>query len=121
MDHTQYGEDAGVRGELLEDWRHEEGHRKYGEDGGVHVELLEDQDMLEGVEVVLVELVHGIAGPGAAVGRDGGQEGGDGDCEAAGDAQEADMQVQVQVQGGDPRDTAEPEDGDDDGGGGDSP
>ena len=67
MDHTQYGEDAGVRGELLEDWRHEEGHRKYGEDGGVHVELLEDQDMLEGVEVVLVELVHDIAGPGAAV------------------------------------------------------
>ena len=130
-----------MHGELLEDWEHEEGHRKYEEDRGVHEELLENgehqgmledgeqyQDMLEDVEVVLVELVHDIAGAGVAVGRDGGQEGGHGDCEAAVDAQEADMQVQVlvQVQGvqrGDPRDTAEPEggDGDGDGGGEDSP
>ena len=120
-----------MHGELLEDWEHEEGHRKYEGDRGVHEELLENgehQDMLEDVEVVLVELVHDIAGAGVAVGRDGGQEGGHGDCEAAVDAQEADMQVQVlvQVQGvqcGDPRDTAEPEGGDDDGDGGgeDSP
>ena len=127
-----------MHGELLEDWEHVEGHRKYEEDGGVHEELLENgenqgmledgeqyqdmlddgehQDMLEDVEVVLVELVHDIAGAGVAVGRDGGQEGGHGDCEAAVDAQEADMQVQVQgVQRGDPRDTAEPEGGDGDG------
>ena len=116
-----------MHGELLEDWEHEEGHRKYEEDGGVHEELLENgehQHMLEDVEVVLVELVHDTAGAGVAVGRDGGQEGGHGDCEAAVDAQEADMQVQVlvQVQGvqrGDPRDTAEPEGGDGDGDGDD--
>ena len=100
----KYAEDAGVHGELLEDWEHEEGHRKYEEDGGVHEELLENgehqdmledgeqyqdmledgrhQDMLEDVEVVLVELVHDIAGAGVAVGRDGGQEGGHGDYEA---------------------------------------
>ena len=112
-----------MHGELLEDWEHEEGHRKYEEDRGVHEELLENgehQGMLEDGEVVLVELVHDIAGAGV----DGGQEGGHGDCEAAVDAQEADMQVQVlvQLQGvqrGDPRDTAESEGGDDDGGGGD--
>ena len=89
-----------MHGELLEDWEHEEGHRKYEEDGGVHEELLENgehqgmledgeqyqgmlgngehQDMLEDGEVVLVELVHDIAGAGV----DGGQEAGDGDCDA---------------------------------------
>ena len=84
-----------MHGELLEDWEHEEGHRKYEEYRGVHEELLENgehqgmledgeqyQDMLEDVEVVLVELVHDIAGAGVAVGRDGGQEGGHGDCDA---------------------------------------